>query len=316
MNHMMKKPLVSIVIPLFKAEKYIGRCLDSLLVQTLQDFEILVVNDCSPDNSRFIVLDYCRRDDRINLMENEQNKGPMVTRHVGSLAAKGDFVTYIDSDDWLPSDALEKLYNNAVATGADIACGTIERTNGKGEYYGKMSCDLPYGDDRIGLFRAILDRKVTQNLCSKLFKRELLQDYPYIIIDHCVQAEDAAVLFQCVEHISKVSVIGDVVYSYYDNPTSIVRETSLHALECICKMTIVRENILRKYKQLDESRKRYFTENLYRKKVYRMEREVIVKHGLQQYISWKFIVRYIAPCERNKYIIKYILHKLKIRKFV
>ena len=307
--------MISIVIPLFRAEKYIGRCLDSLLKQTLQDFEVLVVNDFSPDNSRLVVLEYSAKDSRIKLLENEQNRGPMATRHVGSLAAAGDYITYIDSDDWLPEDALEKLYNNAIDTGADIVCGTIERTNGEGEFYGKMTCCLPYGDDKIGFFKGILDRNVTQNLCSKLFKRELLQNYPYIIVEHCVQAEDAAVLFQCGEHISKVSAIDDVVYCYYDNAASVVRSTSLHAMECICKMTIVRENILRKNPELDEYRNKYFTENLSKSKVFKEENKMLYKYGLQQYMSWSYIFRYLSSEKRNKYIVKYVLHKLRLRKF-
>ena len=306
---------ISIVIPLFKAEKYIGRCLDSILNQTLQDFEVLVVNDFSPDNSRLVVLEYCSKDSRIKLLENEQNRGPMATRHVGALAAIGDYLTYIDSDDWLPEDALEKLYINAIDTGADIVCGTIERTNGEGNFYGKMTCHLPYGDDIIGLFKAILNRKVTQNLCSKLFKRELLQNYPYIIVEHCVQAEDAAVLFQCGEHVSKVSAIDDVVYCYYDNAASVVRSTSLHAMECICKMTIVRENILKKYPELDEYRNIYFTENLSKNRIFKNEKKMLEKYGLQQYMSWNYILRQLSPDKRNKYIVKFILHKLNIRKF-
>ena len=85
-------PKISIVIPLFKAEKYIGRCLDSVLCQTFQDFEVLVVNDCSPDESRRIVLEYTMRDSRIKFLENRQNRGPMSTRYVGSLAATGDYI--------------------------------------------------------------------------------------------------------------------------------------------------------------------------------------------------------------------------------
>ena len=307
-------PKISIVIPLFKAEKYIGRCLDSVLCQTFQDFEVLVVNDCSPDESRRIVLEYTIRDSRIRILENRKNRGPMSTRYVGSLAAIGDYITYIDSDDWLPKKALEMLYDSAIETGSDIICGTIERTNGEGLFYGKMVCCLPYGDDKIALFKAVLDRKVTQNLCSKLFRRELLQNYPYIILEHCVQAEDAAVLFQYVEHINKASIINDVVYCYYDNAASSKREMSLHAMACICKMTIVRDNIVRKYSELDKLRCRYFTENLFKSCIRRGVRDMLVKYGLQQYISWRYIMKYLFFRMKNKYMIKHLLCIFKIKR--
>lgn len=308
-------PKISIVIPLFKAEKYIGRCLDSVINQTMIDFEVLVVNDYSPDDSRSIVQEYEKRDNRIKLLENKRNRGPMSTRHVGSLAATGEYITYIDSDDWLPKDALEKLYNNAIETNSDIVCGTIERTDGKGKFYGKMACSLPYGNDKIGVYKAIFDRKITQNLCSKLFRRELIQNYSYIIVEHCVQAEDAAVLFQLAEHINKISVIDDVVYNYYDNAGSSARVISLHAIECVCEMTILRENITKMYSELDIFRKRYFTENLSKYRVRKDARRTIKKYGLQQYLSWKYIFTYLPQKIRCKYIIKYFLYTLGLRNF-
>src|SRR5690554_455582 len=110
----MSEPLVSIIIPVYKVEKYISRCLDSILNQTFQDFEIILVNDSSPDDSIRIAEEYAQRDTRIRILHNEENSGAGWSRMVGYTNAKGEYITFCDSDDYLFFQVLqycEKVIN-------------------------------------------------------------------------------------------------------------------------------------------------------------------------------------------------------------
>ena len=104
-------PAVSVIIPMYNVEKYIAETLDSILMQTLQDFEVIVVNDCSTDNSRAIAETYIEKfGGRMKLFDNEKNSGPSATRNNGLRRAKGEYVFFMDSDDLLLAYGLEEMY--------------------------------------------------------------------------------------------------------------------------------------------------------------------------------------------------------------
>ena len=114
-------PAVSVIIPMFNAEKYIADALDSLLAQTFQDYEVILVNDCSTDKSRQIVETYLEEfDGRLKLYDNEQNSKVGVTRNKGLNLSQGEYVFFMDSDDWLTPTALEEMYTLAEDHKADV----------------------------------------------------------------------------------------------------------------------------------------------------------------------------------------------------
>lgn len=306
-------PKVSICVPVYNVEQYIGRCIESIQNQTLSDIEILVVNDATPDKSMHIVEKYASHDSRIRIINNPKNRGLMATRQVGYTNAIGNYITFLDSDDWLPDNAIENLYNKALETNADIICGTLERTDGNGSFYGKFQCNMPYGSDKIGAFKALLCRDLPQNICSKLFKRELLQNFRYVAEEHCVQAEDAGALFQFVNNAKKIVAINDVVYYYYYNPASSTHNLTRNSLECICKMTIIRDKILQQYKELDELRYTYFVSYLHKFHIRTDGMKIIKLYGLQKYTSFKVINKYLNRKNKILFYIRLILWKLKIR---
>ncbi|GAA6174007.1 hypothetical protein NBRC116592_36770 [Colwellia sp. KU-HH00111] len=127
-------PKLSIIVPVFNTESYLGECLDSLLNQTLLDIEIIVVNDCSPGNCSEIVNEKKQTDNRLRLIENKINLGTFHTRKAGVLCAEGEFITFVDSDDSLKSEACSMIYNALMSSGADIAhiaCSRFEGVNFK-----------------------------------------------------------------------------------------------------------------------------------------------------------------------------------------
>lgn len=116
---------VSVIIPVYNTEKYLAKCLDSVCNQTLSDIEIICINDCSTDNSINILHEYAAKDNRIKIINFEKNKGVSETRNAGIENAIGEFIGFIDSDDYIDEDFYEKLYNKAIETNADSVKGNI-----------------------------------------------------------------------------------------------------------------------------------------------------------------------------------------------
>ena len=116
------KPAISIIIPMYNSEKYIIQCLNSILNQTFQDFEIIVVDDCSTDRSFSIVKNFSKNfDNKLKLVKNNKNfGGSAVPRNIGLGVSRGKYILFIDNDDMILSDALEKLYDVAEKTQADV----------------------------------------------------------------------------------------------------------------------------------------------------------------------------------------------------
>ena len=120
----MSIPKISIIIPIFNTEKYLKTCLNSVLNQTLKEIEIICINDGSTDNSLKIIEEYASKDKRIKFI-SQKNNGVSYARNKGLEIATGEFIGFVDSDDYASKNFFEKLYNSALKTNSDIACGEI-----------------------------------------------------------------------------------------------------------------------------------------------------------------------------------------------
>lgn len=118
-------PKVSVIIPVYNTEKYLVKCLESVCQQTLKDIEIICVNDCSPDNSLQILQEYAEKDSRIKIIDFNENKGVSAARNAGIQEARGEFLGFVDSDDFIDLNFYEKLYQKAAESGADVVKGNI-----------------------------------------------------------------------------------------------------------------------------------------------------------------------------------------------
>lgn len=116
----MKKPTVSIVIAVYNTGKYLKQCLDSVYTQTLENYEVIVVNDCSQDQSMDIIREYQKRDKQMIVIDKKNNEGTFWSRVDGAMAATGEYVGFVDSDDWLQATMYQNMYENAVERDADI----------------------------------------------------------------------------------------------------------------------------------------------------------------------------------------------------
>ncbi|MDE6527932.1 MAG: glycosyltransferase, partial [Muribaculaceae bacterium] len=116
-------PAISVLIPVYNVERYLSRCLDSVLAQSFTDFEVICVNDASPDTSAILLSAYAAADPRIRIITHPSNLGTMATRKTGYMNAKGKYIFFLDSDDYLPNRTLEQLISAARKTGKDIVIG-------------------------------------------------------------------------------------------------------------------------------------------------------------------------------------------------
>lgn len=139
------KSLVSVIIPIYNVEQYLEKCLDSVINQTYKDLEIICVNDCSPDNSAQILLEYAQRDTRIKIVNREKNGGLSAARNTGLDEAKGEYVYFIDSDDWIDLDYIEKMVSAITFSKTDV----VVNTNVIQEFENKPSKKLVFGDLEI-----------------------------------------------------------------------------------------------------------------------------------------------------------------------
>jgi glycosyltransferase involved in cell wall biosynthesis len=120
----MNIPKISIIIPVFRVEKYIERCVRSLFEQTLDDIEYIFINDCTPDNSMMILSNlieqYPYRKSQVKIIHHTINKGVSAARNAGLKTATGEYIIHCDSDDWVEKDMYESLYDKAIAEDADM----------------------------------------------------------------------------------------------------------------------------------------------------------------------------------------------------
>jgi glycosyltransferase involved in cell wall biosynthesis len=213
-------PLISIIIPVYKVEKYLCRCLNSVLAQTFIDFECILINDASPDNSPAICDEYVTRDSRFKVIHKQCNEGLPAARKSGLDIAKSDFIIHLDSDDWLASNALELLYNKQQETDADVVLGgfkevfpyktelhifpDLDRNDNPAIY-----CFLPWG----------------KIIWGRLYRKKLFDNY---IVPTENIGEDFIVNVQIFLKLDIISVkkIDDVVYYHDRNSDSMMNNVS------------------------------------------------------------------------------------------
>jgi len=131
---MSSNPVLSIVIPVYNTSKYLRRCLDSILEQSYQNIEVIIVNDCSPDNSAEIIQEYCLKDSRVRAVTHEENRGLFRARLTGSAHASGEYIAFVDSDDYVSLDFYRPLITHAEQESCDIVAGSTVRELSSGNH--------------------------------------------------------------------------------------------------------------------------------------------------------------------------------------
>lgn len=240
-------PKISIICPVYNAEIYIERCVESIQNQSLSDWELILVNDKSTDNSKCVLTQLAERDKRIKVLEQEQNHGPMIARQRGIEKSEGEYILFCDIDDTLPNNALLKLYNKAIDNKSDIVCGGYNQILLDGRIIPFITRKEEYGKDSSELLKAIFARDVPQSLWAKLFKSSIV-DKNMKVFDKMKNGEDAYVLFQIIENAHSVSYLDINVYNYYQTPNSSTqRRLNKRAIEDMFIVNAQKKALIEKY---------------------------------------------------------------------
>ena len=307
-------PKVSVCVPVYNVEKYIGRCLNSILNQTIKDIEIIVVNDCTPDDSMKIVMEYADKDPRVKIINHKKNLGLMMARYTGYMAATGDYITFCDSDDALIANSVELLYSSALSSDADIVSGQLLYINIVGEKH-LLDSSLLYGSSTSAIYKSLLRKELLHNLCGKIFKRQLLQSYKYDTYKHLTNGEDGCLFYQVVSNCKKMIHIKFPIYSYYQNKESSSQNTlSEKGIENVLFLNLTRSRMCSSYKELEKDLFRCISTILVDLFTYGYNKnqnleKLICKLGLSKYICVSLIFRKLNIIEAIKLLIKKTLYR-------
>ena len=215
--------MISVIVPVYNVEPYLHKCLDSIINQTYSDLEILVVDDGSTDRSGEICDEYVKQDERIQVFHTE-NKGLSAARNLGLGRATGDWVGFVDSDDWIEPDMYELLLKRAIETEADVVeCSFCMVYPKQMIIKKKEELDIT-GDDCI---RALLQEKISGVVWNKLWNRDCFihQRFPVGRI-----YEDIATVYLILYNIKRISIISAIKYSYLVRDESLSRKIDIENL--------------------------------------------------------------------------------------
>lgn len=199
-------PKVSIIVPVYNMEKFLEKCLQSLVKQGLEDIEILAINDGSTDNSQNIINEYTKKYSNIKSFIKE-NGGQSDARNYGLAKASGEYIAFIDSDDWVENDYMEMMYNNAKLNDSDIVICDFENIYENGIKKVKKEIDNGILDIQKAYMIAM------PGFCNKLFKRSFLESINFKFYNG-IFYEDLAIYPVVAARTNKISYVAKDLYKY------------------------------------------------------------------------------------------------------
>lgn len=222
---------ISVIIPIYNSEKGLRKCLDSVINQTYENLEIILINDGSKDRSRNICEEYKQKDNRIILI-NQENSGPAKTRNCGLKLATGEYIAFIDSDDYIDEKMFEKLIFRIIDDNSDIAiCKHVEVINNAVIHmnYKNLSPTI-LNEDIIKLF--LKGNTINAYLWNKLYRKELFKNLEFNDIK---MLEDLDIMYKLLRKSQKISFVNEELYYYKcDNDSSLSKRCSIQMINDYC----------------------------------------------------------------------------------
>lgn len=246
------KPEISIIVPVYNVEKYLSKCIESILNQSLNSLELILIIDGSTDGSEEICSRYSRRDPRVIVIK-KKNGGQASARNVGLNIAKGKYIGFVDSDDWIEEDMFETLYKIAEETSADISNISYNEYYENGIYkkHSKTNNKEIIIHDKYQAMKTILEGELYDDIIwSKLFRRELFND---IRFPELRRYEDTAIIYKIIDKCNKICYKDVAKYNYLrreDSTMGIAKQ--LVDIENLFIYEEMYEFISAKYKNLSE----------------------------------------------------------------
>lgn len=297
---MESSPKISIIVPVYKAEKYIHRCIDSLLAQTFKNFELLLIDDGSPDSSGKICDEYAHIDSRVRVFHKE-NGGVSSARQNGTDNAIGEYIIHIDSDDWVEKNMLKDLYQKAITDNADmVIC----------DYY------IDYANKSIQVKQAptALDHKTVLkelfinlhgSCCNKLIKSTFYKDCCIKFPENMHLCEDLYVIASILKHNMKIAYIPSAYYHYIqdNNQNSLTKavnssyEYDKFLLTEFCNLVSEYTDILKLCRQkfsfqivANSYARKDFSSRIFKEKCGMYLKSVQSQKGISSYYKFKLII--------------------------
>ena len=241
--------MISVIVPVYKVEPYLRQCVDSILNQTYRDIEVLLIDDGSPDKCGEICDEYAEKDDRIRVFHTE-NRGLSAARNLGLREATGDYIGFVDSDDWIEPDMYEVLLTRLEETGADISvCGFSY------EYLNSSECSqcIEAVYDSEGAVKDLICGDLRNQVMNKLWSRKMamLLRFP----DGRVY-EDIFSVYKVLMQANKVATVRQPLYRYRQRKGSIARTYPMKNLIDYWDATLERYEDLRNVEDLEAELRR------------------------------------------------------------
>lgn len=242
MNNTM--PKVSIIVPVYNVEKYLNRCIQSLLNQTLKDIEIIMVDDGSPDRCPQMCDNYAKKDNRIKVI-HKQNAGLGYARNSGLEIATGEYIAFVDSDDFVNSQMYETLYNNAVSTKADVVYSGFRKEFNKNRFLNVRECNIRTEYNKNDMSKLILDFIAAppyhkkeyihdMSVWHSVYRHNIIKDYHLrFTSERDYASEDIIFQIDFLNCCTKVVFIPNILYYYCYNQTSLTKSFTIKKFDKI-----------------------------------------------------------------------------------
>ena len=203
-------PKISIIVPVYKAETYLHKCIDSILLQTFTDYEVILIDDGSPDNSGQICDNYANKDSRIKVI-HKKNEGVSKARQKGLDNSHGDYIIHADPDDWIEATMLEDLYSKAIETDADmVLCDYYENIGDSQKYITQK----PTKETPECVLEGLLMQQLHGSCCNKLVKRICFHKYKICFPNNFNLGEDLYVNAILCSKIQNIKYLPKAYYHY------------------------------------------------------------------------------------------------------
>lgn len=219
-------PRFSVVVPVYNAQKYLEKCINSVLTQSFGDLELILVDDGSPDGSGRICDRFAEKDNRVKVI-HQQNQGHITARMNGVKAATGEYILFLDSDDWFLPEAIQTVNRAVERFGCDMLLFRLER--------GGVPCADFFGGEQEEVSKADyytvnLERTALNSLVLRAVKRSLFDGADISGFEHFRNSEDLLLVLQLVKKADKISYIPAVLYGYRENENGITATFNKNAL--------------------------------------------------------------------------------------
>lgn len=218
------KPKISIIVPIYNTAKYLDKCLSSIINQTMQEIEIICIDDCSSDNSYLIVEKYIDQDSRVSLIRHDKNKGLSCARNTGISAAKANYLASVDSDDYIKPEMMQTLWDASENGTVDVVCCGFERVDSNGEILSFVSFPSQTflnGGNNFDIFSTL-----NPAFWNKLWKKSLFTE-TNIFFPKQLYYEDLATTPRLLSKSAVIRTIKNRLYLYLIHSDSITKTYSI-----------------------------------------------------------------------------------------